>query len=264
MTDRNVSHRFELSVEVPGTIEQVWAAIATADGITAWMMPTELEERVGGVVVFHMGDDVSSRGVVTSWDPPRRVVYEEDWATLVGQDPATVTPLVSEFLVEAKSGGTCVVRVVTSAFGSGADWEHEFFAEMATHWAPTFHILRLYLTHFRGQRATSLEAVADMPGAPAPAAARIRVSLGVERAGETVEIRGVAATVEVIEGDVIVFRLTTPVAGLFLLSAFRKNDETCSARLGGYLFFEGAEEYAVREQPGWQAWIEEIAAGVSV
>ena len=26
-------------------------------------------------------------------------------------------------LVEAKSGGTCVVRVTTSGFGTGADWE---------------------------------------------------------------------------------------------------------------------------------------------
>jgi hypothetical protein len=28
-----------------------------------------------------------------------------------------------------------VIRVVTSAYGSGADWENEFFAEMVAGWA---------------------------------------------------------------------------------------------------------------------------------
>ena len=46
---------------------------------------------------------------------------------------APVTPLATEFLVEAQSGGTCVLRVVSSAFGTGADWEQEFFDEMERH-----------------------------------------------------------------------------------------------------------------------------------
>ena len=48
MTTPNIPHRFEFEVEVPGTPEQVWQAIATAEGISSWMMPTELEPRVGG------------------------------------------------------------------------------------------------------------------------------------------------------------------------------------------------------------------------
>jgi len=38
--------------------------------------------------------------------------------------------------------------VVTSAFGTGADWENEFWEEMANGWAPVLDNLRLYLTHF--------------------------------------------------------------------------------------------------------------------
>ena len=45
-------------------------------------------------------------------------------------DVSSLTPIATEFLVEAASGGSCVIRVVTSAYGSGADWENEFFAEM--------------------------------------------------------------------------------------------------------------------------------------
>ena len=59
-----------------------------------------------------MGED-SSKGTVTDYDAPHRIEYAEpDWAALAGHADATVTPLVTEFLVEAQSGGTCVLRVV--------------------------------------------------------------------------------------------------------------------------------------------------------
>ena len=39
MTTPDIPHRFELELAVPGTPEQVWHAIAIAEGISAWMMP---------------------------------------------------------------------------------------------------------------------------------------------------------------------------------------------------------------------------------
>ena len=56
MTQPHVPHRMELTFELPGTPEQVWQAIATADGISSWFLPTDLEERQGGAIVTHMGD----------------------------------------------------------------------------------------------------------------------------------------------------------------------------------------------------------------
>jgi uncharacterized protein YndB with AHSA1/START domain len=41
---------FENTVEVPGTPEQVWEAIATGPGTEAWFVPAEIEGRVGGRV----------------------------------------------------------------------------------------------------------------------------------------------------------------------------------------------------------------------
>src|SRR5262245_46580024 len=121
MTTPDVPHHFEVELSVSGTPEQVWHAIASAEGLSAWLMPTDLEPRDGGAITFHMGPDPDavSRGHVTAFEPNRRITFEEDWAALVGQPGADVTPLVTEFLVEAASGGTCVVRVVTSAFGTG-------------------------------------------------------------------------------------------------------------------------------------------------
>ena len=37
----------QLEVEVPGTPEEVWQAIATGPGISSWFMPTKFEERDG-------------------------------------------------------------------------------------------------------------------------------------------------------------------------------------------------------------------------
>ena len=119
----DVPYRLEFAVEVPGTPEQVWQAVATAQGMSAWFLPTELEEREGGALHFSMGPEMGSDGQVTGWDPPRRITYEEDWAALMGKDPDALSPLTSEFLVEAQSGGTCVVRVTSSGFGTGAAWE---------------------------------------------------------------------------------------------------------------------------------------------
>ena len=256
MTTPDVPLRFEYSVEVPGPPEQVWDAIATGNGISSWMMQTDLEEREGGAVVFHMGPE-QSEGTVTGWEPPRRIVYEEPhWAGLAGQDETTVTPMVTEFLVEATSGGTCVVKVVSSAFGQGADWEREFFDGMAEGWIPMFEHLRLYLTHFPGQHVTTFEAGADLRATPTAAVAQACAALGIDGAGQVVDVRGGKGEVErVTEGSVLV-RLVAPVPGLLSISAHGADADTSRLRMAGYLFSADAPAYVEREQPAWQAWLE--------
>src|SRR5438094_913828 len=43
----------EVDVEVPGTPEEVWQAIATGPGVSSWFVPTEARE--DGTVVSHFG-----------------------------------------------------------------------------------------------------------------------------------------------------------------------------------------------------------------
>ena len=64
-TTPNVPYRLEFSVQVPGTPEQVWQAIATAQGMSAWFLPTEMEEREGGSLHFTMGPEMGSDGQVS-------------------------------------------------------------------------------------------------------------------------------------------------------------------------------------------------------
>ena len=133
-----VEHRMERTYEVAATPEQVWDAIATADGMSAWMVPTRLDPQIGGEVSFDLGDFVST-GVVTDYTPNQRFAYEEPWPVAdhmptAHHDLSSLTPIATEFLIESASGGSCVIRVVSSAYGSGADWENEFFAEMVEGW----------------------------------------------------------------------------------------------------------------------------------
>ena len=51
----------QVEVEVPGTPEQVWEAIATGSGISSWFVPTEMEGRVGGIMTCHFAPGMDSK-----------------------------------------------------------------------------------------------------------------------------------------------------------------------------------------------------------
>ena len=255
----HVPHRVEVELEINASIEQVWQAIATADGISSWLMPTDLAAPDGGEIVFHMGPEHDSRGTVTAFEPPRRFAYAEDWAALSGQDPTGVTPLVTEFLVEARSGGTCHVRVVTSAFGSGAEWENEFFQEMADGWVPMLDNLRLYVESFPGQTATTMWVDAPSTSTPEALLDLVRDRLGVSTVGDAVTTRGVTASVERSIPRHVLLRTTEPVAGFLSFMGVGRPGE-CGVGLIGYLFGDDAAAYVTTEQSAWREWLGAIAA----
>ena len=258
-TSPNVPHRLEFSVEVPGTPEQVWQAIATAKGMSAWFLPTEMEEREGGSLHFTMGPEMGSDGHVVRWEPPHRLVYEEDWAALMGKDPATLSPLTSEFLVEAQSGGTCVVRVTSSGFGIGAAWEDEFWADMGTQWMPFFDNLRLYLAHFPGQEATTMEATASHDGEPAQLWQVLRDSLGLGAEGTAVDLRGTTGTVERVGERQALVRVTSPVPGILTAFTYGQAEGTATVGVRAYLFSADAAEWVRHQEPDWTAWLQALA-----
>src|SRR5215813_7482620 len=111
----------QIEVEVPGTPEEVWQAIATGPGISSWFVPAEFEERAGKPVAVKvtMGPGMESRSPVTAWEPPRKWVSQSD-----GWVPGS-PPLAHEWSVEARSGGTCIVRIVQSLFASTDDWDNQ-------------------------------------------------------------------------------------------------------------------------------------------
>ena len=254
-------YRLEFAVEVPGTPEQVWDAIATGKGMSAWFLPARLEERPGGALRFDMGPEMGSDGEVVEWDAPHRIVYQEDWAALMGVDADLLSPMTSEFVVEAKSGGTCVVRVTTSGFGTGAEWEAQWWDSMGVNWKPYFDNLRLYLTEFAGQEATHLEASASHTSDGHAVWAAMRSAAGLGEQGSDFALRDVTGTVEHLGDLHALIHLTAPVPGMLTLSVFEVDEADTFATIRAYLFGADAEDYVQREQLNWQAWLEALPAG---
>src|SRR4029077_13442330 len=89
----------QVEVEVPGTPEQVWQAIATGPGISSWFAPAAFEERDGKMVALIMTvGPMETRSVVTAWDAPRKFTSEAD-----GWFPGSPR-VATEWSVEARSG----------------------------------------------------------------------------------------------------------------------------------------------------------------
>jgi len=140
--DANGQRYVEAEVEVPGTPEEVWRAIATGNGISSWFVPSTVEERVGGAAKANFGPGMESAATIKTWNPPQSFSIETE-----EEPPGKVA---TEWTVEARAGGTCVVRVVHRWFASTDDWDAQF--EGHTYgWIAFFRILRLYLMHFAGQ-----------------------------------------------------------------------------------------------------------------
>ena len=265
-TDASGRRSVELQFEVPGTPEQVWQAIATGPGISSWFAPTEVEEREGGAVMFHLGPGMDSSGIVTGWEPPRRFAYEErDWAP-------SAPPLATEFFVETRSGGTCVVRLVHSLFASGDEWDDQM-ASFEAGWPPFFAVLRLVLTRFAGQPCSSFRLMAAAPGTEAEAWDALAGALGLEkRRGERLSSASaappLAGTVEREKGEgknahEVLLRLDEPASGVALIGAYTWGG-SAHAALSFYLFGDRASAAVARDEPLWQAWMNEIFTPASV
>jgi uncharacterized protein YndB with AHSA1/START domain len=250
----------EMEIIVPGTPEQVWRAIATGPGISAWFVETEIEERVGGKLQFNFGTLGSSSGTVTGWEPPRRFAYEErGWN---GDAP----PVATEVAVTARSGGTCLVRMVHSLFTSSADWDDQLEG-FESGWPGFFAVLQTYLAHFPGKTAAVLRISGAAPEGQLEAWRRLTSALGLAgaNAGERYQAPEGAPRFEGVVERVqqngktreILVKLDQPGPGIAVLGTFAFQDKA-QASLSIYLYGERARELAERHREPWTKWFESV------
>ena len=130
-----MAREFEIrrEVELPATPEQVWQAVATGDGTAAWMFPVAegAPSRVGEVWAGH---------TVKAFDPPRHLHVSAE-----GPDGQVMNAL--EYLIEARDGGTVVLRYVHSGVFAD-DWDNQYDAA-GQHTDFYLHTLGQYLRYFR-------------------------------------------------------------------------------------------------------------------
>jgi uncharacterized protein YndB with AHSA1/START domain len=250
----------EAEVEVPGTPDDVWRAIATGPGISSWFVPTTVEEREGGSVVCDFGPGMESLSAITAWEPPHRFVA--DSRDDMGPDDPTVA---TEWIVEARFGGTCVVRVVHSWFTSSDDWDDQF--EGHTYgWIAFFRILRLYLEHFRGQPSATFQLMGVAPEPKSEAWAALTGLLGLDSAevGQRVSTsEGAPPLAGIVEWagqpawpEELLVRLDEPAPGIAHVTPHAMGGQVYLT-IRFYLYGDQAPAAVARAEPLWQAWVNE-------
>ena len=251
----------QIEFEVPGTPEEVWQAIATGLGISSWFVPAEFEERDGKPVAMKLnfGPGMEPRSEVTVWDPPRRFALTAD-----GWLPGS-PPIANEWSVETRRGGICVVRIVQSLFASTDDWDMQL--ESAKLGLASFlEILRLYLTHFRGQRSTMMKWMVPVAGTDADAWGALTSALGLTglRVGQRLTApAGVPALSGVVEYVTerpydALLRLDKPGPGVAALGAASFPGAPGSlVAMNFYLYGDQVAGTVAHETPRWEAWFQE-------
>ena len=250
----------KLEVEVVGTPDDVWRAIATGSGISSWYVPHVLEEREGGAATASFGTspEMQIPGRVAAWEPPRRVVFDG------GEG---VPGLAFEWLVEARDGGTCIVRLVNSGFGSGADWDAQYDG-LAEGWLLFLYNLKLHMLHFRGQSASSMLPTARWTGPRQDVWPRLMRLLGIPLTpdiGQRIEL--VAPGSPAFSGTIVdaadhrlALLLDHPAPGTAIIAAEGTGDHT-GVSIWSYIYGDEAATIVGRDTPRWQQWLDSHANG---
>jgi hypothetical protein len=115
-------------VELPATPEEVWDAVATGPGTASWLFPEE------------PGPD----DLIESDRPRRYAVRTEGEGGFFN---------ALEFVIEAREGGTTVLRYVHSGVFDDEGWDDQYDA-VNSHTDFYLHTLGQYLEHFAPRTAT--------------------------------------------------------------------------------------------------------------
>lgn len=134
---REMPKEFKITKEVllQATPEQVWETIATEAGLAAWFHPAPVDP---------------ASEMVVAWEPGHRLAIRTPAA-------GDGSMHAFEYLIEARGGGSTVLRFVHSGF-AGDDWSDEFEPVISGGWDMYLYTLAQYHSHFSGRRAVYVEA----------------------------------------------------------------------------------------------------------
>jgi len=192
-------------------------------------------------------------GRVAAWEPPRRVVFD-------GGEGAG--GLAFEWLVEARDGGTCVVRLVNSGFGEGQPWDDQY-DDMVNGWRIFLLNLRLHMEHFAGQSAMpslpssswsldpnrawhELTSALTMPTTPA-LDDRLELNPG--------DGRRLTGRVVDVAPRLVALLLDEPAPGTAIVTA-EGHGTPSTVSVWAYLYGEDRDQLAAELTRTWQGWLD--------
>ncbi|MGH3121310.1 MAG: hypothetical protein ACRDND_09855 [Streptosporangiaceae bacterium] len=238
-----MAREFEIrrEVELPATPGQVWAAVATAAGTASWLFPMGEDEAhaVGDVVAGH---------TVTTFDPPHHLVVRAE-----APDGTVMNAL--EYIIEARDGGTAVLRYVHSGIFTD-DWDNQYDAA-GQHTDFYLHTLGQYLRYFDGRPVTYVAAEGPESSKAPGAFDAVRRGLGVNGQGAAGDqVRLALPRLEPLEG---VVDYTAPnflgvrtADGLYRF--YGRNAFGMPVGLAHHLFAPGVDRE--KTELAWRTWLD--------
>lgn len=160
-----MSKKFEIhrEVVVPGTPEQIWAAISAETA--GWMFPSPLEIPADG--------SRPDSPVIARWKPPTELGIHmegpDGWFNNL------------EYVVEARDDSTAVVRYVHAGIFAD-DWDNQYDGA-SRHTDFYLHSLGQYVRYFAGQSATYVCTDGPQSSGTADAMTTLRGALGIGSGG---------------------------------------------------------------------------------
>lgn len=244
-------HSLEMEVALAATPEQVWDAIATGPGISAWFVPTEVAD---GRIRQDFGSGYVVDGRVTASEPGRRFAYGAGEPDPDSPERSTVeSNFAFEFMVEARAGGSAVLRFVQSGFIEKDGWEAEYDS-FRTGWTMFFANLAAYLEHFTGQPVRNVVTMGFTPLGADEAWELFHEALGLAKrplVGDEVHLTpaGLAPVDGVVDLSTREFLGVRSADALYRFGA--EGSTGCGVSAYHYLYGDGATP----DTAAWQAWL---------
>ena len=142
------SDKIERELFLPVPVTQVWAAIATAEGLGNWFSNhVSLDLQVGGAIKFTWNDHGTSNGRIERLEPPHVFAYR--WQAHSVPDDAPLTAAnstVVTFTLTEVDNGTQLSVVETGFAGLETAVREQNFQDNVSGWRTELQELVDYLT----------------------------------------------------------------------------------------------------------------------
>jgi uncharacterized protein YndB with AHSA1/START domain len=152
--DRKPTDRvIDLTIEIDATLEEVWQALTTGEGIARWFAPhAAVTPGEGGSVSVGWDPNEMWETPITVWEPQRRMQTVSEMPTKDGG----VVRLAVDYYLEVH-GGRVRVRLVHSGFDDSGSWD-DYIDGLDAGWTYFLFNLKHALERHRGVDRRQLSA----------------------------------------------------------------------------------------------------------
>ena len=113
-----------IEIEVPASIQEVWKAFSTSEGLSTWLFPNAtVDLKPGGDWLVHFPGGSTGGGTIVSFVPEKEIVIAALAPDKFPQVRAARTRAVFEFEPRGKS---TVVRLTQTGWQSGDEWTRAY------------------------------------------------------------------------------------------------------------------------------------------